>query len=164
MTSDQMDEHYRAVLRDLEQRQLACQKELAELEQTISAIRNLLPSAQPQLDLAANRMMRSAQDNASGKYANMSVRWAVLNLLAENAPGPMPTSEIASSLLKGGIRSSSRNFNSNVSAVLSTMANTREEVETVEGNYKITEHGREVWNAIKLSEPYRTRNHSSVST
>lgn len=147
--SSEMSKHYQAVLNDLEQRRQRCQKELAELDRAIAFMRKPLP---PQ-----------AHSVYSGKYSNMSVRWAILNLLAEDAVAPMPTSEIAEALQKGGISSRGKSFSSNVSAVLSQMTKEREETEQVGSGYCISEHGREVWEGIKNTEQYQNRQLSSES-
>ena len=148
MSSEEMSKHYQAVLNDLEQRRQHCQKELAELEQAIAFMRKPFP---PQ----------AAHNVYPGKYSNMSVRWAILNLLAEDAAAPMPTSEVAEALQEGGISSRGKNFSSNVSAVLSQMTRERNETEQVGGGYRISEHGREVWEGIKNTEQYQTRQLSS---
>lgn len=143
MSSEEMSKHYQAVLNDLEQRRQSCQKELAELEQAIAFMRKPIPL--------------QTLNVYPGKYSDMSVRWAILNLLAEDAVAPMPTSDIAEALQQGGISSRGKSFNSNVSAVLSQMTREREETEQIGSGYRISEHGRAVWEGIKNTEQYRTR-------
>ena len=95
----------------------------------------------------------------SGSYSGLSTRWAILFLLAENSDGmPMGRGEIAKALTDGGITSSAQSFASNVSAVLSGMANDRKEVEQVTGGgYQITAHGRDVWEGIKRTAQWGSR-------
>ncbi len=116
-----------------------------------AVLRKTLPA---QAALFGNGTTYSA---TSGKYSGMSVRWAILNLLAEDAIAPLPTAEVAATLQKGGISSGGKNFGANVSAVLSQMTNGRKETEQAEGGYCISEHGREVWDGIKKTEKYQNR-------
>ncbi|MEK7994252.1 MAG: hypothetical protein AAB403_10650 [Planctomycetota bacterium] len=154
MINEQMKEHYAAVLRDLEVRRAQCQRELTELEQIIGGIRK---------QLSVPISVGSSLPNVAGKFANMSVRWAILNLLAEESTAPMTTPAVADALRLGGISSDGKNFNSNVSAVLSTMANERKEVESTEHGYVITQHGRQVWESIKASPKWQNRASSNGS-
>lgn len=90
-------------------------------------------------------------------YAGISVRWAVLCLLAEHVTEPQTTGEMATALVAGGVRSSGQNFTANVSAVVSDMARKRLELSVEDGKYQITPLGKEVWSSIKRSRPYRFR-------
>lgn len=153
---ENMLDHYQAVLRDLEQRRTRLQAELKDVEETAGRIRKLMS---PQVSLFGPTPTIPVPSVAvsQSRYSGMSVRWAILCLLAEDAPRPLGTGEIAQILRDGGITSQSRSFNSNVSAVLSVMANNRGEVETIEGGYRLTAHGRDVWNGIKLTPQYQNR-------
>ena len=91
-------------------------------------------------------------------FAGISVRWAVLHLMAEHATGPMRSSEIADALQAGGVRSSGLNFAANVSAVISEMRKKdKPELSADDGRFEITDHGREVWDGIKHTRQYRYR-------
>jgi hypothetical protein len=158
---DNMLDHYQAVLRDLELRRSRCQNELAELDQTIGGIKKLLSST-ASLFMATPATTAASQDRivlpAAQKYAGMSVRWAILNLLAEDAPEPMRSSEIAIKLVEGGIISRGSDFAANVSAVISDMVNKRNEVErNDESAYSLSDNGRLAWAAIKHSPKYINR-------
>ena len=83
-----------------------------------------------------------------GKYAGMSVRWAILNLLAEDATAPMTTGDIAEALLKAGIQTGGKSFSANVSAVLSGMNHNRKEVVAKTNGWVITEIGKSAWTHI----------------
>lgn len=91
------------------------------------------------------------------RYAGISVRWAVLCLMAEYAQAPMTSPEIAAELEAGGVRSSGQKFTANVSAVVSDMAKNRYELTVDDGKYQITQKGREAWTTIKRSRSYRFR-------
>jgi hypothetical protein len=98
----------------------------------------------------ANLLKRIDPDNSSQqttssrsqKYARMSVRWAILDLLNES-PGGMSTAEITEALKAGGIQTEATNFSNNVSAVLSsTMKTSKSEVESLpDGKWKLTPKG-----------------------
>jgi hypothetical protein len=53
----------------------------------------------------------------------MSVRWAILTVLAEHANSPMTAAETGIALQACGITSSAQNFGGNVSAVLRKIIN-----------------------------------------
>jgi hypothetical protein len=100
---------------------------------------------------------RQVVASAAGKYAGISVRWSILNLLAEDSDGPLPTAKIAEALVIGGIISSSQNFTSNVSAVVSDMPNKKLELESTDSGYQLTDRGRAAWEAIKHTHQYINR-------
>jgi hypothetical protein len=95
------------------------------------------------------------------KYDGMSVRWAILGLLAEDpaAVGGMTTPEMTAAITAGGFRSpAAKNFAANVSAVVSDMVKKKLELELIaDGKYAITPYGREVWEGIKRNPQYRYR-------
>jgi hypothetical protein len=146
------NQHYHAVLRDLEVRRSRCQQELANLEQTINGIRNLLAK-----DASLFAQIPQPVAPPLGKYSGMSVRWAVLAYLAEEAREPVATSVIAQALLDGGLTTRGRDFRSNVSAVISVMIRDRGEAENTENGYRITANGRAAWAAIQKTPQYRSR-------
>ena len=147
---------YQAVLRDLELKRAQLHRDIVDLDQAISAMRRLVPGqATFPLPSAA-----SQPDNEIGKYANISMRWAILKLLCEDAIAPMTTGEIAQALLAGGRPASGVNFNSNVSAVLSVLKQ-RGEVQAALNGYEISDIGRQAWNVIKLTPQYRNRGASA---
>jgi hypothetical protein len=152
-----MIDHYQAVLHDLEQRRVKCQRELMEIEPAIAGIRKVLSEA-------ASLFAGTPQQADRPRYAGMSVRWAILNFLAEDSRGPMETAEIAQALQAGGISSKGKNFNSNVSAVLSTMARDRGEVASGPHGYALTDNGMRAWQAIKLTPQYLNRGAESSAS
>jgi hypothetical protein len=103
-------------------------------------------------------METNAAEDEAKRYVGMSVRWAVLKLLSEHAPGPLKSSEVASFLASGGIVSKGKDFTANVSAVISDMVKVRKELEPAEENtYRLTDNGRLAWAAIKHSPKYINR-------
>jgi hypothetical protein len=155
---DDGTQSYHAVLRDLEMRRSRCQQELANIEQTISGIRNLLAR-----DASLFAHIPQSVPPPVGKYAGMSVRWAVLSYLAEEATEPVPTSVISQALLDGGMTTRGRDFSSNVSAVISVMIKDRDEAENTGNGYQITAPGRAAWAAIKNTPQYRSRPMNSAN-
>jgi len=96
-------------------------------------------------------------------YAGMSVRWAILYLLSGKEQA-MTTDEIADVLKNGGVTSNAQRFAGNVSAILSGMRNERQEVEQVAEGYRITQHGRDVWEGIKRTPQWVERHASSIAS
>jgi hypothetical protein len=138
-------EHYRAVLNDLQSQRNLYQFKIQEIDNAISSLHRLIPEDAKD-ELPAPAMVNpSAAVVVRGKYAGMSVRWAILNLLAEDANHPMSTGEIAVALQQGGITSSGKNFAGNVSAVLSDMSRTRGEAVSNDDGWVITEIGKSAW-------------------
>jgi hypothetical protein len=158
------DVNYRMLLNHFEEQRIKrnaeFRKEMEGIEETISGLRKMLAN-QPQAPLFSENPRSDA--SAVGKYAGLSVRWAILNLLAEDREAPMPTSAIAEALRIGGITSNSQNFTSNVSAVISDMTNKKLELESTDSGYRLTETGRRAWEAIKHTHQYATRLSSTAS-
>lgn len=145
-----------AALRDLEVRQKSLREEMTTVEQAINGIRAVLAKDASLLNqIPLNAVPQPA--GAGRRYDGLSVRWAVLQYLAEDAVEPATTAEIADALLKGGMTTSGRDFVSNVSAVISVMVNKRLELTSVEGKYSLSDAGRASWNAIKMTNQYRAR-------
>lgn len=137
-------EHYRAVLDDLQKQKNLAQFRIVELDNAMSALRRLIPEDAKDA-LPAQITIKPAVTIVHGKYAGMSVRWAILNLLAEDASHPLSTGEIAVALQQGGITSSGKSFSGNVSAVLSDMGRVRGEVSSTDAGWIITEIGKSAW-------------------
>jgi hypothetical protein len=142
-------QHYRAVLEDLQGQRAMHQLKIAEIDAGISALRRLIPSDTRE-ELAPHETTSEAPSIHPGKYAGMSVRWSVLNLLAEDSTRPMGTGEIAEALERGGIISNGKNFAANVSAVLSNMNNERREVLSTDNGWVISDVGRQAWAHIRV--------------
>lgn len=159
--------NYDDVLKDLELRRNQCKEELRRLteearslDQVIAGLRQLASpvGAEPDTATRAQRPpISELRSSPAAAYAGLSVRWAILYLLAEHALGPLGRTDIADKLHQGGITSAAQNFASNVSAVLSGMANARREVEQIGSGYQITPHGREVWEGIKRTPQWAAR-------
>ncbi len=143
-------EHYRAVLEDLRRQRDMLTLKVNEIDKAISSLHRLIPEeAKQELPPPDFANASKPQPIMSGKYAGMGVRWAILNLMAEDANGPMPTGEIATALKAGGITSTAASFAGNVSAVLSVMSKQRSEVLSTENGWVISPVGRQVWAHIR---------------
>jgi hypothetical protein len=150
MVNESVGEHFGAVLRTIDarrrevQRQVGeLQRQLREIETTISTILQLAPSevANNFVDeTSAPRTNRLALPD-SQKYTQISSRWAILWILNE-VTIPMSIQEIALALQAGGFHTEAANFNNIVSAVLSRMKSDKGEVDVIDGKYTITEVGR----------------------
>jgi hypothetical protein len=152
---------YAAVLADMGRRKQRLEAELAELDTAIQAIRRLValtgengseshesrPSLQPAQPKPASQLPRS--------YAGISVRWAVLWHLSEEASSPEKTGEIASALLAGGFQSKASNFSNLVSGVLSLMKQKGEISTTEDGSHMISDEGRRTWQLIRQGTKFR---------
>jgi hypothetical protein len=174
---DNMIDHYQAVLRDLELRRSRCKQELEELDNTIGGIKKLLSNqaslfvASPAPFPAANIAFKIATIAGASevridhsRFTGMSVRWAILKLLAENTGAQPTAAEIAQALVDGGMNSKGKDFGSNVSAVLSDMKNKRSEVVNSAGTWDLTLTGHRAWEAIKSTPQYRERISSVAAT
>lgn len=151
-------EQYRAVLDDLLLQRNHYQFRITEIESGIAALRRLMPHEQSQV---AKPRQEPLLNVAEGKYAGMSVRWGILELLTEDATGPMTTGQIADALRAGGTKSDGKNFASNVSAILSDMNRVRGEVESGPEGFTITASGRNAWIHIKPSRDAKRANSPS---
>jgi hypothetical protein len=160
-------EHYKAILaaEKAETKQLEIEKQ--RIEAKIETVRASIARIVAKLTtyeeaIAAKPMNLFSPPSPSAvperlKYAGMSVRWAILNLMADGGVDQLGTTNMAAALLAGGVRSNGQNFNANVSAVVSEMHRQKNELAPgdTDGTYRITPHGREVWESIKHTAQYR---------
>ena len=153
--------HYRAVLDDLQQRKQAYKDSIVELDRIIASMLQQLEAVAP----SGSDFPAPGNDEpvVLGEYSDMSVRWAILKLLGEDTHNPMATGDVATALEKGGVTTRGQRFASIVSAVLSDMKNKKQEVETADdGMYRLSENGRQAWEAIKNSVRYQDRPSASA--
>lgn len=138
---------YEVVLRDHEQERDELQQEISERQSRLKEVQNYIAYVGRRLAEDSPSKNPPAQTSSriqTQRYANMSMRWAILDLL--NDDGAMTTAEIAKALEDAGNKERSRaaNFANNVSAVLSTtMKEQRKEVEQLpDGRWQLTENGK----------------------
>lgn len=143
-------DQYHAVLEDLEKQRNEYLFKVREVEIAISSLRKLMPE-EVRAVAAAVEIARPAPLIRSQKFANMSVRWAILYFLSEDATGPISTGAIAEALVAGGITSASKNFAGNVSAILSDMNHNKNEVISTDSGWVISDKGKSAWIHIKAT-------------
>lgn len=142
-------DQYRAVLEDLEKQKNEYLFKVREVDVAIAALRKLMPDEpRPTAAVMDNLLPVVVEQN---KYAGMSVRWAILCLLTEDAVAPLSTGAVAQLLTEGGITSTSKNFAANVSAVLSDMNHNKNEVISRDNGWVISERGKSAWIHIKAN-------------
>lgn len=134
---------------DLQQVIAEAQKKLVGVCQSLSTISSYLNTDTPLIS-------SSKPAPANQRYANMSVHWAILDLLLESQR-PMTTAEIADALLARGVRTRAVNFANNVSAVLgTTLRDTHKEVEQLPDNkWALTERGKSKIEYIRTHPKFR---------
>lgn len=145
--------HVDAVLQLLEvekdqvQKQVAAgQARLQEINASITTVKSLNSSA-PTLQSLSSRPQHL-------KYATISVRWAILDLLHDS--GAMFSAPIADALKAAGVRTRAANFVNNVSAVLSTTMKEHNEVQLLpDGRWELTENGIEAIKHIRNTPKFR---------
>jgi hypothetical protein len=158
--SGELKSSYERVLKDLEteresvyQQVSGLQRQLRELDNNISSLYRRVGIAPPVPN--GPRPSSKPQQRADQKYALISVRWAILDLL-NDAPAPMATADIAEALKTAGVKTRAANFTNNVSAVLSTTMREKgmEEVQLVDGKWTLTDRGRSAIVHIRSSPKF----------
>jgi hypothetical protein len=148
---------YEIVLEDLENERTAVHREVAELQRRLKELDFNIASLSRRLNanpIAAATPRQQSIFPPEQKYAFISVRWAILDLL--NDSEPMTTADIAEVLKACGVKTKAANFTNNVSAVLSTSMREKdqEEVEVVDGKWKLTERGRNAIFHIRMTPKF----------
>jgi hypothetical protein len=151
---------YEAVLRDQESERDEIQQQVSAAQARLKELHNSITTLQKRLNPDALATISSSSSVTpsrppSRKYASMSVRWAILDLLAESEP--KATAEIAEALIAAGVQTRAANFANNVSAVLSTtMKEQHHEVQqSPEGKWELTEKGRGAIEHIRTTPRFR---------
>jgi hypothetical protein len=143
---------YEAVLGDLElerneilQQVSALQARLKELHHSIATLNRRIS---PDAPSSSSSLSSTAPSN---RYAFMSTRWAILDLLADSQP--KTTAEIAAALQAAGIQTRAAVFANNVSSVLSTtMKEQHKEVRPLpDGKWELTENGKSAIEHIRTT-------------
>jgi hypothetical protein len=146
-------EQYRAVLSDLMKQRNELQFKIGEIDSAVTALRRLMPNEEISVPKDNQQALPMVE---TGRYTGMSTRWGILQLLSEDASGPMSTGQIADALVAGGMTSNARSFAGNVSAVLSGMNHEKGEVTAGNDGWIISDKGKSAWIHIKAS---RERQH-----
>jgi hypothetical protein len=151
--ADELKSLYGPVLSDLHARRAAAHAQLLEDQRQVRELDNLIAGI--------GRIVSPANSTVAPplkKYADISVRWAILDLLS-TARLPMTTAEIAAALTEAGVVTKATNFTNNISAVLSsTMKSGKQEVtQTSDGSWELTERGRNCIFHIREMPEFRRR-------
>ena len=155
LTSD-LKPHYEAVLHDLEAERQQVQQQLGSLQARLKELHNSISTLAKRLnpDAPLSSSYPLAPPRPNYKYANISVRWAILDLL--NDSSAMATSEIAEALKSAGVQTRAANFANNVSAVLSTTMKEHGEVQQLpDGKWELTENGKQAIAHIRTTPKFR---------
>ena len=149
---------YEVVLKDLQTEQQQVHQQLAPLQARLRELHNtiltLSKKISPDAPLSLSRQPTPIRQ-PNLKYANLSVRWAILDILYESEG--MNTAEIAEMLRENGVRTKAANFVNNVSAVLSTTMKERHtEVQQLsDGRWKLTENGKNAIDYIRTTSKFQ---------
>lgn len=156
LTSD-LKPHYEAVLHDLQAEHQQVQQQVGSLQARLKELHNSISTLAKRLnpDAPPSSYSPAPSRPPNQKYANMSVRWAILDLLADSQKA-MTTAEIADALLAAGVQTRAANFANNVSAVLSTtMREDHNEVQQLpDGKWELTEKGKEAIEYIRTTPKF----------
>ncbi|MFZ1010321.1 MAG: hypothetical protein WAN65_26015 [Candidatus Sulfotelmatobacter sp.] len=150
---------YEAVLHDQESERDEVQQQVsagqARLKELHNSISTLLRRLNPDAPTISSSSSATPLRPSSKKYATISVRWAILDLLAESEP--KTTAEIAEVLSMAGVQTRAANFVNNVSAVLSsTMKEAHDEVQQLpDGKWKLTVNGQSAIEHIRTTPRFR---------
>ncbi len=142
---------YEVVLRDLENERSEAQEQIAALQARLKELHNSISTLTKRLNPDASASSSTTPSSQSSKkYACMSVRWAILDLLADSEP--KTTAEIADALSTAGVQTQAANFANNVSAVLSSTMKERPHFEVrqlEDGRWQLTEKGKSAADHIR---------------
>lgn len=151
---------YDAVLRDLEAERDERIKQVAEHQGRIRELNVSISTLYKRLNTDNTPSATSGEailsHPANQKYASLSVRWAILDMMANSEP--KSTAEIADALINLGVQTKAANFANNVSAVLSTtMKEHHNEVEQLpDGKWCLTENGRSAIEHIRTTSRFQS--------
>ncbi len=153
-------EHFVGVLTTFETKEQNLTKQIGELQSELNRYQGLITDLKKELEqISSTSIGFAVQELLNAKddpYKNMSMRWAILYLLAEHTDTALPTAEIASRILAGGDFTNSSNFTSKVSAILGQMV-AKGELERFGPDWRILPLGREIWETIKKGEKFLNR-------
>lgn len=146
--------HFEAVLQHLEAERQQKQQEVAAGQARIKELNTSITTLSRTLNPDAPLRSSSSLRPASLKYANISVRWAILDILHDS--GPMLTASLADALKAAGVQTRAANFVNNVSAVLSaTMKEASEVQQSSDGHWELTKTGVEKIEYIRTTPKFR---------
>jgi hypothetical protein len=152
MVNEDIRAHLKVVLDHYCQARDATQAQLNESQAKLKEQNNTIASLSRELYGTTAPVFTRA---ISQKYALISVRWAILDLLAGS--GPLSTADIADILKRQGVTTKAANFLNNVSAVLSTTMKigAQEVQQNPDGKWELTEKGKNAMSHIRTSPKFK---------
>jgi hypothetical protein len=153
--ADEMKAHLQAVIEHLLSERYQTQQQINAGVSHIKEINHSIVTLQKSLnsDASPSRYVSAPLRPPHLKYSNVSVRWAILDLLHDKA---MTTPELADALKAAGVESKAANFANNVSAVLSTTMKEAKEVQQLpDGRWELTATGIEKIEHIRTTPKFR---------
>lgn len=146
-----------AAYRVYETERLDIMQQLAPLQARLREVQNTQASLLKRIGPDAPSQSATPRRPQNLKYAKLSVRWAILDLL--NDSDGMTTAEISEALQAGGIQTRATNFANNVSSVLTTtMLKDHQEVEQLSdgtGRWKLTSVGSSAIKYLRTTEKFQ---------
>jgi hypothetical protein len=153
----EVKEVFEATIRYLEAERIEIMQQLAPLQARLREVQGTQATLLKRVNLDTALQPPTPIRPTSQKYARISVRWAILDLL--NDSDGMTTAEISEALMAGGIQTRANNFTNNVSAVLtSTMQKDHQEVEQLSdgsGKWKLTLTGVSAISYLRSTEKFQ---------
>lgn len=154
--STELKVSYEAVLHDLEAEQAETHQQLVKYQNRLKELHHSILTLKKRLEadppLSTSTTPSRQPDK---KYAFLSVRWAILDLLAES--DAKTTAEIADALMAAGVQTKAANFANNVSAVLTTtLKEHHKEVRQLQdGKWELTDNGHRAIEHIRTTPKFQ---------
>jgi hypothetical protein len=168
--------HLEREIAEIEQKLSSLQAEMIQVQANRNGLLKLVAELEKRRDLAVLapppsvsgfviRQTSPAPPAELGPFSNLSMRWAILQLLGEFSPDiPLINEDIANRLRDGGFNTGTPlKFRANVNSVLSRMAAQNEVTKSGEAGYILTAFGRAEWLGIKKSEKFTSRHNAGPS-
>ena len=154
--NNDLKSHYEVVLQDLQAERQQIQQQIAPLQARLKELHTSILTLAKRIDpnTASPLPASSPLRTPSMMYANISVRWAILDLLKDSRP--MSTAEIAEALRQAGVQTRAANFANNVSAILTTTMKEHSEVQQLpDGKWELTDNGDKAIEHIRSTPKFR---------
>lgn len=158
MKTEEPNALFEGMLKQLHAKRSELQGELIECDQTISYITKLARKESGDFHTVKSEVCASPPITertifVQQPFATMSARWAILHLLdriTQISDVALTTMEITERLSENGKTTEAAKYSNAVSAVLSNMKSSRQEVDMVDGKWRITEKGRSAIEHIRF--------------
>jgi hypothetical protein len=149
---------YQVVLNDLEAEKNEVQQQVGTLQARLKELHYSILTLQKRIDstsFPSQFRQPSTLARPRQRYAMMSVRWAILDLLFDSHKA-MNTADIAVALKNEGVQTTAANFVNNVSSVLTTTMKGHDEVQQLpDSTWELTENGKKAIEYIRTTPKFR---------